>query len=86
MGYGTHMSQFEPSPASLTPQQKALLTLRYVQKVAACLETYVVASGEDQALPSWVLTRINQAGSSLGATMSFLTFKKDSVAPKESAK
>ena len=81
------MHQFEPSAASLTPRKKALLTLQYIQRVAACLEAYIMASEEDDELPSWILTRINQSGSSIGTTMSFLTFKQGSPAPaKENRK
>ena len=70
------MPQFEPSPASLTPKKKALLTLQYIRKAAVLLEAYVEASGDGEELPTWVLTRVNQSGSSIGAAMGFLQFKK----------
>ena len=79
------MSQFEPSPASLTPRKKALLTLQYIRKAAARLETYVEAAPEDE-VPQWVLTRINQSGSGIGAAMSFLSFKQEDTASKEKKK
>ena len=70
------MPQFEPSPASLTPKKKALLTLQYVRKAAVLLEAYIETSGDGEELPTWVLTRINQGGSSMGAAMGFLQAKK----------
>jgi hypothetical protein len=80
------MPQFEPSPASLTPKKKALLTLQYIRKAAVLLETYIETSGEGEELPTWVLTRVNQSGSSIGAAMGFLQFKKAAVPSSEKSK
>lgn len=65
------MSDFKPSSASLTPKQQALKTLRYSKLALADLERRVRAADEDK-IPSWALTRINQAATCLGQASSYL--------------
>jgi hypothetical protein len=75
-------SQFEPSPASITPRKKALLTLRYVRKAVDALEAQLLENENEQAIPSWVLTRINQGASCLGSALSYVSFKPAKVKAK----
>lgn len=74
------MAQFQPSKASLTPRNKALLTLRYIQKAVGLLEGYLEGEGP---IPTWVLTKINQSASCLGAALSFVSFKTDKKKTEE---
>ena len=66
------MAKFQPSKASLTPRKKALLTLRYIRKAVDGLEVYLQGEGP---LPGWVITKINQGATCLGAALSFVSFK-----------
>jgi|ETNvirenome_6_85_1030632.scaffolds.fasta_scaffold01116_16 hypothetical protein len=66
------MAKFQPSKASLTPRKKALLTLKYAKKAVAMLEKYLEGDGP---VPTWVITKINQGASCLGAALSFVSFK-----------
>ena len=68
------MTQFKPSSASLTPKKQALQSLAYARKAIEKLETYLEAVGDDD-VPSWVLTRVNQAASCFGQAVSFVKFK-----------
>ncbi|MAH47681.1 hypothetical protein CMI37_17810 [Candidatus Pacearchaeota archaeon] len=68
------MAQFKPSKASLTPKRQALMTLRYTKKAVASLEEFIEKSDD---VPGWVLTKINQSATCLGAALSYASFKKD---------
>jgi hypothetical protein len=72
------MRQFSPSSASISPRDRALSTLRYIKKAAESVETYI-ESTEGDAVPTWVLERINQSATALGAALSFISYR---TAPK----
>lgn len=65
------MSDFKPSQASLTPRRQVLQTLKYARSAVSELEKQVKAS-DDDAIPSWALTRINQGATCLGQALSLL--------------
>lgn len=77
------MPQFEPSAVSLTPNKKALRTLRYMRKAIDALEAYVSAKGETEDMPTWFLMRIHQGGCSLGVAMNFLSFQQEGETKKK---
>ena len=79
------MRQFSPSPASLAPRARTLLTLRYIKKAAESVELYLEGVEED-AVPTWVLERINQAATSLGAALSFVSYREASKNKKKEVK
>jgi len=78
----TAMAQFKPSKASLTPKKKALLSLGYARAAVEALEKHLKDS-EDEAIPVWVLTKINQGATCLGQAVSFVSF---TVAKKKKEK
>ncbi len=69
------MQQFKPSKASITPRKQALLSLSYAKAAITKLEAYLKEAG-DNDVPSWVLTKINQAATCFGQAVSFVRFKK----------
>ena len=60
---------FDPSPRSLTPRERTLLALRYLQRTARKLEKDIEAGAE---LPSWVLVRIDQSAVALGMAANYM--------------
>lgn len=65
------MGDFKPSSASLTPKQQVLKNLKYCKLAVGELEKQIRASDEDY-LPGWALTRINQAATCLGQAVSYI--------------
>tara|TARA_Y100000310_G_C20628788_1_gene787439 strand:- start:171 stop:416 length:246 start_codon:yes stop_codon:yes gene_type:complete len=76
------MHKFTPSPESLTPKKQALKSLAYAKKAIGKLEAYLKTADDDD-VPSWVLTRINQAASCAGQAVSFVQFKTSKTSKKE---
>ena len=77
------MTKFKPSPASLTPKKQAKKSLAYAKAAIRQLEAYLDIVEDEEEVPSWVLTRINQGASCLGQGVSFVQFKTDKKEKKE---
>lgn len=67
--------KFLPSASSLTPKRQALQALAYSRAAIEKLELFL-SKAPDDAVPAWVLTRINQGASSLGLAVSFVIHKE----------
>lgn len=52
------MAEFQPSPASLSPAERTLATIRYLRKTLDAIEAYVEKEG---ALPPWVIDKMHTA-------------------------
>jgi hypothetical protein len=70
------MTAFQPSNVSLNSKRRILMALKYIKKAAGIIEAYVEAQSDDSVLPDWVLTRINQAATSLGSSVTYLKHLK----------
>lgn len=71
----TPRPRFRPSAASLTPRKQALQALGYCKAAIERLEQYLNEVTDENEVPAWVLTRINQGASSLGVAVSFVMFR-----------
>lgn len=69
--------RFTPSVDSYTPRERALLTLQYLKKVTEKLEDYFETTEMDEQPPVWITEKLNQSASSLGAALSFTSYKAD---------
>lgn len=61
---------FNSNPKNFVPVEQAVKTLLYIEKVSAAVRAKIE---KDQAVPSWLMNRIQQAATELNLLSPFLS-------------